>query len=99
MSVAWEGGHLPVFFGNPPPGKNVALESEMSIQVPITESGKRALRRFMAEVASNFRLALTRLVDDLEAAPKRAKRTVSGKLKVFRFKAGTQQAIHPPLIL
>ena len=90
---------LPVFFGNPSYDKDVALESEATIRLSSSEHGKRALRRFMGEVASDHRLALTRLVEDLEATPKRLKQNLSGTLKVFRFKAGAREEIHPALIL
>ena len=45
---------------------------------------------------------MTRLVDDLEGIPKRmlgSKRVVSGKVRVFRFKAGQNVVSHPALIL
>jgi hypothetical protein len=30
MTIAWEGGHLPVFFGNPAPSDELSLEREVS---------------------------------------------------------------------
>ena len=98
MTIAWEGGHLPVFFGDPTPSDELSLEREVSVQLPTNEHGKRALRRFMAEVATNSKSALTRLVEDLEATPKQS-RVVHGKLKVFRFKVGKELVNHPALIL
>ena len=98
MTIAWEGGHLPVFFGDPKPSDELSLEREVSVQLPTNEHGKRALRRFMAEVATNSKSALTRLVEDLEATPKQS-RIVHGKLKVFRFKVGKELVNHPALIL
>jgi len=102
MTIAWEGGHLPVFFGDPAPSDELSLEREVSVRFPTNEHGKRTLRRFMAEVATDPRGALTRLVEDLEATPKQSKppsRLVHGKLRVFRFKVGTQLVNHPALIL
>lgn len=99
MTVAWEGGHLPVFFGAPPSSDELALEREVSVQLPANEHSKRALRRFMAEVASDAPLALTRLVEDLKATPNAAERLACGTLKIFRFRAGTRQVSHPALVL
>lgn len=102
MTIAWEGGHLPVFFGDPAPSHELSLEREASVQLPPDELGKRVLRRFMAEVARDSRSALTRLIEELEAIPKQSKpasRLVHGKLRVFRFKVGTQLVNHPALIL
>ena len=56
----------------------------------------------MAEVATDSRAALTRLIEELETTPKQSKlasRLVHGKLRVFRFKVGTQLVNHPALIL
>ncbi len=99
MTIAWEGGHLPVFYGDPAPSDELSLEREVSVQLLTNEHGKRALRRFMAEIATDTRLALTNLVEDLESTPKRSKQKVAGKLRVFRFKVGTRQVSHPALIL
>lgn len=102
MTIAWEGGHLPVFFGDPAPSDELSLEREASVQLPTNEHGKRTLRRFMADVATDSRSALTRLIEDLEATPKQSKpasRLVHGKLRVFRFKVGAQLVSHPALIL
>lgn len=102
MTIAWEGGHLPVFFGDPASSDELSLEQEVSVQLPTDEHGKRVLRRFMAEVATDSKGAMTRLVEDLEAIPKRSespKRVVHGKLRVFRFKVGKELVNHPALIL
>jgi tetratricopeptide (TPR) repeat protein len=102
MTIAWEGGHLPVFFGDPAPSDELSLEREASVQLPTSEHGKRTLRRFMADVATDSRGALTRLIEDLEVAAKQVKPPsglVHGKLRVFRFKVGTQLVNHPVLIL
>ena len=102
MTIAWEGGHLPVFFGDPAPSDELSLEREASVQLPTDELGKRVLRRFMAEVATDSRAALTRLIEDLEATPKQSnppKRVVHGKLRVFCFKARKELVNHPALIL
>jgi tetratricopeptide (TPR) repeat protein len=102
MTIAWEGGHLPVFFGDPAPSDELSLEREASVELPTNEHGKRALRRFMADVAKDSKSALTRLVEDLEVTPKQLKSTsrlVHGKLRVFRFKVGTQLVNHPALVL
>lgn len=102
MTIAWEGGHLPVFFGDPAPSDELSLEREVSVQFPIDKYGKRVLRRFMAEVASDSKGAMTRLVEDLEATPKRSKsrkHMVYGKFRVFRFRAGKELVNHPALIL
>jgi len=99
MVIAWEGGYLPVFYGNPLPDKDLTLESGLSIQISTTVDGKKALRSFMAEVSSNPRLALTRLTNDLDSFQKRSKGIVPCKISVFRFKAGNQYVSHPALIL
>ena len=102
MTIAWEGGHLPVFFGDPAPSDGLSLERDVSVQFPIDEHGKRVLRRFMADVATDSKGAMTRLVEDLEATSKRSKswkHVVHGKLRVFRFKAGKELVNHPALIL
>ena len=102
MTIAWEGGHLPVFFGDPAPSDELSLEREASVQLPTDELGKRVLRRFMADVATDSRGALTRLIEELETTPKQSKpasRLVHGKLRVFRFKAGKELVNHPALIL
>lgn len=98
MTIAWEGGHLPVFFGDPAPSDELSLEREVTVQLPANEHGKRTLRRFMADVATDSKGALTRLVEDLDATVKPS-RLVHGKLRIFRFKAGAQLVSHPALIL
>lgn len=102
MTIAWEGGHLPVFFGDPAPSNDLSLDREVSVQIPTDEHGKRILRRFMAEVGTNPQGAMTRLVEGLEGVPKRSKsrkHVVRGKLRVFRFRAGKELVNHPALIL
>jgi hypothetical protein len=102
MTIAWEGGHLPVFFGDPAPSDELSLEREVSVQFLADEHGKRVLRRFMAEVATDSKGAMTRLVEDLEALPTRSKsrkHVVNGKLRVFRFRARKELVNHPALIL
>ena len=73
MTIAWEGGHLPVFFGDPASSDELSLEREVSLQLPTNEHGKRALRRLMADVATDSRSALTRLIEDLEVPAKQSK--------------------------
>jgi len=102
MTIAWEGGHLPVFFGEPASSDELSLDRETSVKFPINEQGKRVWRRFMADVATDSKAAMTRLVEDLEVPAKQsklAKRTAHGKLKVFRFEAGRDTVFHPALIV
>ena len=99
MTVAWEGGHLPVFYGDPAASDELTLQREVSVELPRSGRGQSALRRLMAEVGTDAGLALTRLVEVLELARWDAGETVAAKLRVYGFKAGARRVLHPALIL